>query len=511
MAALRAAAAQATMRFGKKPPHADYRTLRFRTYLGTLPAPPAAYDVLATRVYPRLGVTNAAELFPMDGNLDYGDCTIAAAAHAGTTFCGMVGERKIMPEAAVTALYLQLGNNQDEGLVELDVLNYWRKSGIGGETIFAFAKIDHKNHEHVKQAICTFGGVYLGFQVQENCQADFKAGKTWVPGPLTEDGHAVFATAYDAAGVTVLTWGNTQRATWDWWDDCVDEANAVLPQQADDPAFAPGFALDDLRRDLAGVASDAVQDGTAAASAPSRRKYRYTCPAGPAPIDVTDAVYDAAREVIVQPMAAATSAVENTLIVECREGHYCSYRMPPDRDADGPPANDAVEQIGAPLGTKAAADWDALRAFADPVKGIERVDKFTMFLWGGGATLATVAAGFGASSGMTWSHAGRWTFAVAVALMGLSMTCALLAMTPIWKIVNPNSPDLIRAAITTTQRYRRSWLIPSVLCFALALVVASLVQLANQRSAPPSISPSVSPRSGPGATRPADSTKSGRT
>jgi hypothetical protein len=51
----------------------------------------------------------------------------------------------------------------------------------------------------------------------------------------------VFAVEYDKNGVTVLTWGNTQRATWVWWDECVDEAYAILPPEAENPDFAPGF------------------------------------------------------------------------------------------------------------------------------------------------------------------------------------------------------------------------------------------------------------------------------
>src|SRR4029077_4414159 len=42
-------------RFGKHPPHIDYRTLRFEDYLSsTIALPPPAYDVLATSIYPKL-------------------------------------------------------------------------------------------------------------------------------------------------------------------------------------------------------------------------------------------------------------------------------------------------------------------------------------------------------------------------------------------------------------------------------------------------------------------------
>ena len=57
------------------------------------------------------------------------------------------------------------------------------------------------------------------------------------------------------AGVTVLTWGNTQQATWGWWDECVDEAYAILPPEAQNPDFAPGFNIAQLQADLQAVAA----------------------------------------------------------------------------------------------------------------------------------------------------------------------------------------------------------------------------------------------------------------
>jgi hypothetical protein len=52
----------------------------------------------------------------------------------------------------------------------------------------------------------------------------------------------------------VLTWGNTQQATWAWWDECVDEAYAILPPQAKKADFAAGFDFTQLEADLADVA-----------------------------------------------------------------------------------------------------------------------------------------------------------------------------------------------------------------------------------------------------------------
>ncbi len=191
----------------------------------------------------------------MDGNDTLGDCTIAAMGHAITTYNGLIGERKIPARQSVVKLYTHLTGGPDTGLNELDVLNGWRQNKELGQEILAFVSIQPKDHIHVQQAIQLFGGVYLGFQVQQNCIQEFDARQPWTPGPLTNDGHAVFAVGYDATGVTVLTWGNTQRATWAWWDECVDEAYAILPPQASKPGFAPGFDMTQLKADLAAVAN----------------------------------------------------------------------------------------------------------------------------------------------------------------------------------------------------------------------------------------------------------------
>jgi hypothetical protein len=60
---------------------------------------------------------------------------------------------------------------------------------------------------------------------------------------------------YDQDYVTVLTWANTQQGSWARWDECVDEAYAILPPGAKDPRFAPGYNLAQLQTDLQLVAN----------------------------------------------------------------------------------------------------------------------------------------------------------------------------------------------------------------------------------------------------------------
>jgi hypothetical protein len=240
--------------FGKHPPKLDYRTLRLANYLDDrLAPPPAAYDALP-RVYRSIKKSDPALVFPMDGNDALGDCTIAALAHGITVFCGLVGSKRIMSSAEVVKLYRHLTGGPDSGLNMLDVLSYWRGHAVARDELLAYVSVNPKNHAHVEWAIRLFGGVYVGFQVQADCLADFEAQRIWTPGPLTQDGHAIFVTSYSPSGVTALTWGDTQEGTWAWWDECVDEVYALLPPEATQAGFAPGFNFAALKADLAAVA-----------------------------------------------------------------------------------------------------------------------------------------------------------------------------------------------------------------------------------------------------------------
>src|ERR1017187_2728631 len=236
---------------GKLPVKYDLRNLRMGKYLiAQLPPPPASCTSLQ-RVYAALKQPDPSVLFPMDGNDQYGDCTFAAKAHAVTLYRGLVGQSDIMAGPQVVNSYLAFTGGQDTGCTGLAVLNDWRQNAFDGDKIIAYVSIVPTDHQAVMHAIHLFGGVYLGFQVQQGAQDDFDAGRVWTPGPLTGDGHAGFAAAYDRTGWAVLTWGATQGGTWAWWDECVAEAYCILPPEAAQPGFCPGFDMAQLQTDLA--------------------------------------------------------------------------------------------------------------------------------------------------------------------------------------------------------------------------------------------------------------------
>jgi len=240
----------ALYKFGKKPAVHDHRTLMMCNYItSVLPPPPSQYNSL-DRLNKNLGIADVPTLFPMDGNDQFGDCTMAAAAHAVTNYRGLVRQKFIPATDDVTKQYFDLSGGEDSGLVELDVLKYWYNTGLFGDKIKAFVKLAKRSHSDVKQAIVLFGGAYIGFEVQENAISDFEHHKIWEPGPTDGGGHAVYLIGYNSDGPLVLTWGDIQPASWEWYDQMVDEAYATLPPEAASPEFTPGFDFATLQKDL---------------------------------------------------------------------------------------------------------------------------------------------------------------------------------------------------------------------------------------------------------------------
>jgi hypothetical protein len=236
--------------FGKLAAREDPRTLKLAHYLlPDLPPPPEHYNALP-RAEEGAKQYDPTQLFPMLGNDRYGDCTIAAAAHAETLWNSYLGKRRKPSRAAVIREYFDMTGGDDTGLVMLDVCNRWRQKGITGERILAFAGVDRRKHDLIKQSVWLFGGVYLGFVVQENADRDFSDRRMWTPGRRTNSGHCVWVYAYSPDWLAVLTWGSTIRASWDWLDQMADESFAIIPGEATLPGFTPGVNYDSLKADL---------------------------------------------------------------------------------------------------------------------------------------------------------------------------------------------------------------------------------------------------------------------
>lgn len=174
---------------------------------------------------------NLSELFPMDGNDQYGDCTVAAVAHGITVWHGMIADSYIPSEGEVVDSYMALTGHKDQGIGFLMVLNRLFWCGLFHEARGArLSSLGVRDKNHIQQAIRYFGVVFICYQCQTVDVDHFHKQEpfTWHDA-LSSDYHSVCVYAYDPTGVDFLTWGGTQHADWRWWDHCVREVYTVLP------------------------------------------------------------------------------------------------------------------------------------------------------------------------------------------------------------------------------------------------------------------------------------------
>jgi hypothetical protein len=221
-------------------------------------------------------------------NDKYGDCVIAATANMTRNFENFEqGKDPAITDADVKTQYFKETGGADAGLVELDHLNTWRKSGFlaGGKvyTIHGFASVDWKNHDEVKYCIYLLNGIFLGLALPITAQSQTDLWTVVDPAlqgnsaPGSWGYHAVIgqaypsgttpppplpppkpgcipgskllclfapkprAVAYTVTGPVILTWGKRAVVTWDWWDAYVDEAYGIVDSVDDwvDPATDP--------------------------------------------------------------------------------------------------------------------------------------------------------------------------------------------------------------------------------------------------------------------------------
>lgn len=236
----------------------DRRTLRMAAYLdGTrLPASPPARDW-----------SREVKRFDMHANDRIGDCTCVAAAHLMTTWAANHGVALGIPTADVIAAYRSVSGynpsdpTSDIGAQMIDVLRHWKKAGIAGQQILAYAQLDIANRQHIEAGVNLFGGVYVGADLPRASSNQ----TLWDVAPAgvwdraydrgSRGGHAMALVGYSRTAVMLATWGGIKLATWEWLATYVSEAWVVLDELwADVGKVAPsGFDFERLKLDLAAL------------------------------------------------------------------------------------------------------------------------------------------------------------------------------------------------------------------------------------------------------------------
>ncbi len=243
------------MKYGKLPAKLDTRTLNYSTYAANVVEPP-----------PAVNWSKAVDNWPMMLNDRIGDCTCAAAGHLIQCWTANAAERATVPtdDEVVTAYsavahYDPATGANDNGAVELDVLNFWRQIGIAGNRLAAYTAVDPTNADHIRQAIWLFGGLYLGLVLPQSAEQQTVSGKPWISvwySPIV-GGHAVPAVGYDDQYVNVVTWGQVQLVAWEFLTRHCEEAYALVDQDWIRRAGTSpsGFDMASLEADLAEVTS----------------------------------------------------------------------------------------------------------------------------------------------------------------------------------------------------------------------------------------------------------------
>jgi hypothetical protein len=233
-----------TFKGGRLAPHPEdtHPRLKLGSFLtGTYPKAPATVDYLSK-------VTD----WPMFANDVYGCCVWAMIGHTieAVTAYGQ-GETVTVTEADVLKGYSDVTGfnpadpSTDQGTVIQDALGYWRKTGVGGHKILAFAQVDIHNPDEVDAALYLFGHLQLGINFPASAMTQFNAGKPW--DVVADDGGVEGGHAIDLGFVTdepptvvgraangnlkVVTWGRVQEMTPAFWAKYVEEAWVVISQE----------------------------------------------------------------------------------------------------------------------------------------------------------------------------------------------------------------------------------------------------------------------------------------
>lgn len=278
---------------GRLPHDANPPRLLMEDYLTAAPTPPASADWL-----------HGVRSWPMLLNDELGDCTAAGAGHIaqqvnwfGRDIDAPVTDGDTLSMYQAISGYKAGDPSTDVGATLQDALGYWRKTGIGGNTIAAFAQVKATDLATVRMCIARFGSVYCGMWMPQAAMDQFNAGKPWVVAKRSANlgGHCVPLMAYDADSFACVTWGRVQPMTTAFFKATVDEvwvpidldwmrANGVSPAGLNTAALNADYKA------LTG------KEGPFRYVDPTPMPTPAPAPGGPRPADVTlAAAFDAWR------------------------------------------------------------------------------------------------------------------------------------------------------------------------------------------------------------------------
>jgi hypothetical protein len=187
--------------------------------------------------------------FPMDGNDQFGDCEYTAACHAVGAMTANVGREYVFDPGLVVQSYLTLAGG-DYGLGTDTMMQAWKKGLCGtSHRIVDDMSIDPFDQHAMTTGCWLFGGLFFTLAVPDPW-LNIGPGGLWDSGPgivaNPNNGHAVYISGYNGAGLQVETWGMKPPVllTWSGLRCCDPEATVVWSEDwLSDAAEAPNHYM----------------------------------------------------------------------------------------------------------------------------------------------------------------------------------------------------------------------------------------------------------------------------
>lgn len=238
-------------KLGLLPAKRDVRTLFLENYY-SFPDPPIE----------RIWSAKVSEYGMMD-NDTIGDCGIAGPGHMIQTWTANANGEVIISDDEVIQTYSALSGYDpktglnDNGVALLDVLKYWRNTGIAGHKIGAFMAVNSRNTRMVKVGMNEFGGTLTGLSLPISAQNQTR----WdISGSFDGDGaagswggHCTMKPDYLSNGDFIhITWGEEMPSSEKWNMVYTEEEYVILsPDFINDKKLSPSsFDWDKMTADL---------------------------------------------------------------------------------------------------------------------------------------------------------------------------------------------------------------------------------------------------------------------
>lgn len=246
-----------SLKLGKLPAVHDPRTLKMSDYF-----------TAAVQSPPGQGHWGHGLTFGMDGNDDYGDCVEAEEDHQNVIWATHTGRVYGSTADDVLGSYTALTGfnkndpNTDQGTDMLAAQKFWRSTGLCGVKTDAFVSVDPQNDFEVQTSVAYYASLAIGIQLPISAQAQTGNGPWTVTSgpdarPGSWGGHCVNVCGYNVPrdAMWVVTWGQIQMMTWDFFRTYCDEAYCALSHEwiTNSGQSPSGFAWGQLSANLANL------------------------------------------------------------------------------------------------------------------------------------------------------------------------------------------------------------------------------------------------------------------